>query len=222
MPTTKTPVACVKTLRVCLIAALAFLTLGTAPLAFAERADRDKPINFEAASVKIDEASQAQVLTGDVVITKGTLVVRADRIEIRQDAATGYEFAIATVEKGKKVSYRQKRDTPKGAPEEFFEGFADAMSYDGKTDVVKLVGNAKVRRMRDAAVNDEAEGSLIVIENLTSTYTITGGTAPTAANPKGRVQGMFAPRAAASSAEAAAKPADPVNLKGSPKLGGSN
>jgi lipopolysaccharide export system protein LptA len=189
----------------------------------AERADRNKPINFEADSLKYDDIKQVQVLQGAVVITKGTLVVRGERVEVRQDP-NGFDYATATAKPGERVSYRQKRDAVPGEPEEFFEGYATQMVYDGKADTVKLVGNASVRRLRNGALSDEAVGELITIENATATYTITGGgrggTSASPNNPKGRVQGMFSPRGASS---AAAPPATPSSgkLKPSTSLQGN-
>jgi lipopolysaccharide export system protein LptA len=189
--------------------------------ALAERADRDRQMNYEADALNIDDIKQVSVLTGSVVITKGTLVVRAERVEVRQDPS-GYDSATATAGAGKRVTYRQKRDTPKGAAEEFFEGSADTMTYDGKTDVVRLIGNAQVRRLRGAQVNDEAEGALIVIDNASASYTITGGVAgkgATPENPKGRVQGMFSPRQSVSAP--ATTSGEPLKLESSKRLGGT-
>ena len=61
------------TLTLCLLAAL--------PV-HAERADRDKPMLLEASRVSIDDAKKIQILEGDVVITKGTMILKADRVVI--------------------------------------------------------------------------------------------------------------------------------------------
>jgi lipopolysaccharide export system protein LptA len=54
----------------------------------AEKADREKPINLEADRVTVDDARQTSVFEGNVVLTQGTLVIRGDRMEVRQDATT--------------------------------------------------------------------------------------------------------------------------------------
>lgn len=56
-----------------------FLCLLASPAAFAERADRDKPLQLEANKVSIDDAKKIQILEGDVVLIKGTMILKADR-----------------------------------------------------------------------------------------------------------------------------------------------
>ena len=62
-----------------------FMALGSAS-ALAEKADRDKPLNIEADSLVHDELKQVSVFKGRAVLTKGTMMIRGERIEIRQDA----------------------------------------------------------------------------------------------------------------------------------------
>jgi lipopolysaccharide export system protein LptA len=88
------------TLTLCLLAAL--------PV-HAERADRDKPMLLEASRVSIDDAKKIQILEGDVVITKGTMILKADRVVITEDQ---YGFQKGTAFSGKKglATFRQKRE----------------------------------------------------------------------------------------------------------------
>ena len=51
----------------------------------AERADRDKPLNYEANSGECDDLKQVCVLVGDVVLVKGTIRATGQRVEIRKD-----------------------------------------------------------------------------------------------------------------------------------------
>ena len=72
---------------ICVLTALSLCAAG----AYAERADRERDLRYEADEGKLDDVNQVMTLAGSAVITKGTLVVRAQRIEIRQDAS-GYDF----------------------------------------------------------------------------------------------------------------------------------
>src|SRR5258705_7733883 len=55
------------------------------PAAQAEKADRFKPLNVEAdLPGKIDLLNQFVVFNGNVVVTKGTMTIRAARIEVRE------------------------------------------------------------------------------------------------------------------------------------------
>ena len=76
------------------------------PQAWAEKADRDKPTMIDSDRLNHDEQKQITIFTGNVVLTKGTLVMRGDRMEMWQDAAGNY-FGIVT---GKPAKFRQKRD----------------------------------------------------------------------------------------------------------------
>lgn len=51
----------------------------------AEKADRNKPVNLEADKVTINEAKQIAVFEGNVILRQGTLELRGDRMEVRQD-----------------------------------------------------------------------------------------------------------------------------------------
>src|SRR5690606_8939801 len=97
----------------------------------AEKADRNKPMNIEADALRHDELQQTSVFTGNVVMTKGTIVLRGAQLDVRQDAE-GYQFGTVTAEPGKRAFFRQKRDTLAGQPDEFVEGEAEVIEYDGK------------------------------------------------------------------------------------------
>jgi lipopolysaccharide export system protein LptA len=87
-----------------LLAALAPTT------AHAERADRLKPATVVADQEgQIDLQKQVVVFSGNVVVTKGTMVIRAARVEVRQ-LPNGYVTAIAYGAPNKPATFRQKRD----------------------------------------------------------------------------------------------------------------
>ena len=87
------------------VAAILLLGAILSP-AWAERADREKPINLEADRVTIDDAKKVSVFEGNVVLTQGTLVIRADRMIVRQDKE-GFNQGTAF---GNLAKFRQKRD----------------------------------------------------------------------------------------------------------------
>ena len=82
------------------------LLLAVLPAAaHAEKADKDKPLNIEADSLVHDELKQISVFKGRAVLTKGTMVMRGERIEIRQDA-DGYQFGLILPEPNKRAFFR--------------------------------------------------------------------------------------------------------------------
>lgn len=191
---------------------LAVAALLLAPGARAEKADRTKPMNVEADAGRYDDVKQVGTFSGNVVVTKGTIQIRAGQIEVRQ-TAEGYQSGMATAAPGKLVSFRQKRE----GVDETIEGLADRVEYDSRSDTVRFVGHAVVRRYRGATLADETAGSLISYDNAAEVFSVSGGVAASsAANPSGRVRAVLTPRDAAASAPepAASAPA----LKPSPAL----
>src|SRR6201994_1883599 len=152
-----------------LLVALPFA--GFAPLAHAERADKDKPLNVEADNMTYDDLKQVNIFTGHVVATKGTIVIKADRVEVTQDPQ-GYQYATGTSNGGNLSYFRQKRD----GVDEYIDGNAVRIDYDGKNDFTKLTTRAVVRRLQGLTkVQDEVHGSVITYDGQKDFYTASAG-----------------------------------------------
>lgn len=186
-----------------------------APQAWAEKADRNKPMNVEADALRYEDLKQLSVFTGNVVLTKGTILIKGGRVEVRQDAQ-GYQFGLVTAEPGKRAFFRQKRE----GVDEFIEGEGELIDYDGRADSVKFITRAQLRRYRGAVLNDEFNAGVIVYNNTTDVFTLdgapgTGSASSTGQLGTGRVRAMLTPRA---------EPQDPLPasvLQVSPQLGGA-
>ena len=198
-------------LHACLLSGAIALASGAA---WAEKADRAKPMNAESDSLRYDDAKQTSVFTGNVVITKGTLVLRADRVEVRQDNE-GFQFGTATSTGGKRAFFRQKRE----GGDEWIEGEAESIVYDGRADSVTFRGNAVLKRLRGATVADETQGALITYDNTSDVFSVSGGNASSAGNPSGRVRAVLTPRSAAPAAQSGTPGGAP--LRQSTDLGGA-
>jgi lipopolysaccharide export system protein LptA len=197
---------------------MAALAVGAVLPVAAETADRDKPMNAEADALRYDDLKQNSVFTGNVVITKGTTIVRGERVDVTQDPE-GYQQAVAIAAPGKLAFYRRKRD----GVDEYIEGEAERIEYDSRADVVKFIKRAVVRRYNGATLVDETTGALIVYQNTTDVFTVDGGAQNrTATNPTGRVRAMLTPHAATPAPEAVIPPpAGPApKLRSSTTLGG--
>jgi lipopolysaccharide export system protein LptA len=179
------PIAPRRGWRLAACAALA-LALGM-PAVRAERADRYKPTNVESDRMHYDDLKQVNVFTGAVVLTKGTITIRGDRMVLRQDPE-GYQYGTTT---GRLASFRQKRD----GVDEWIEGHAEEIHYDGKAETVRLTGRAKVRRLEGVRPGDEIEGAVIVYDSRTEQFSVDGsGQASGPAGPGGRVKVVIQPR----------------------------
>lgn len=158
--------------------------------ASAEKADREKPTNIEADSLVHDELKQVSIFTGRAVLTRGTMVMRGARIEMREDA-DGYQSGVILPEPNQRAFFRQKRE----GNDEFMEGEALRIEFDGKADRIKLIDNAEVRRYRGPVLNDTMTGKLIIYENLTDVFSIDGQrTTEGGKAGSGRVKAVLAPR----------------------------
>ena len=201
-----------------LLLASLLLAGATLPL-HAEKSDRFKPLNVEAdLPGKIDLLNQFVVFNGNVVVTKGSMVIRAARIEVRE-LPDGYHSAVAFGSPGQHATFRQKRD----APDEFIAGDAERLEYDGKSDVIRFVNNASVKRLRGSEISDEISGNLVTYDSGTEVFNVSGGATPSATNPGGRVRAVLTPKegsaAAAEAARAAASSVPTPALRTAPTLG---
>jgi lipopolysaccharide export system protein LptA len=167
------------------------------PSAQAEKSDRDRPINVEADALRYDDLKQISVFTGNVVFTKGTILIKGGKVEVRQDPQ-GYQYGLITAVPGQMAFFRQKRE----GVDEYIEGEAEVIDYDGRADTVKFRSKALLRRYRGAKLNDEFNAGVIVYNNTTEVFTLDGasvvgatGSAGQPGAPAGRVRAMLTPKA---------------------------
>ena len=184
---------------------------------WAENADRNLPMNAEADALRYDDLKQTSVFTGNVVITKGSTIIRGERIEVKQDPE-GYQQATVTAAPGKLAFYRKKRD----GVDEFIEGEGERIEYDSRQDVVKFIRSAVLRKYNGAVLADETTGSQINYDNKTDVFAVDGGPQnKSASNPTGRIRALLSPRVVAPAAggPAPAPLAPPATLRPSSAIG---
>ena len=194
--------------------ALCLGILGSVGAVWAEKADRSKPMNIEADNLRYDDQKQISIFTGNVVLTKGTIIIRGARLEVRQDPE-GNQYGLVTGSADSLAFFRQKRDEV----DEFMEGRGEVIDYDGRADTVVFKRRAELRRYRGTTLADEVTGAVIVYENTTDKFTVDG--APkTAGAPAGRVRAMMTPKPEAAASAPVATPATAPSpaLRASPQL----
>ncbi|WP_210543694.1 lipopolysaccharide transport periplasmic protein LptA [Rhodoferax sp. PAMC 29310] len=173
--------------------------------AYAEKADRDKPMNIEADSLRYDDQRQTSVFTGRVVLTKGTILIRGAKIDVKQDSE-GNQFGLVLSEPNKQAFFRQKRE----GVDEYIEGEGDTIEYDSRADTVKFLTNAKLRRYRGATLSDEFTGGVIQYNNSTDVFTIDGSVTKTDGVKSGRVRAMLTPKSDSGTPKGALAPLVPA------------
>lgn len=183
------------------------LTLAAAG-AIAEKADRGKPINLEADKVTVDDRNKVHVYEGNVILTQGTLTIRAAKIVVTQDLE-GYQRGVAYAPPGGLAKFRQKRE----GRNDYVDGEGERIEQDAKTEITQFFNKAWVR-----SGQDEVRGEYIQYNGVTENYLVTNG--PNATVVPGqqggsRVRAVIMPKSG--TAPAAAPDAQPTAAPATPK-----
>ena len=169
----------------------AFVCLSLLHSARAEKADFDKPTNVEANQMFYDEAKKTNTFIGNVVLTRGTLIMHAEKLLVTQDAA-GNQFATMYASAGNLARFRQKRD---GGKDLWIEGFAaDRIEYDTKTEIAKLFKQSRVKMLDSGRITDDVEGEFISYDSRSDFYTVTNTSTGETKPGAGRVRATIQPR----------------------------
>jgi lipopolysaccharide export system protein LptA len=181
------------------------IALCCAVSAHAEKADREKPIDFQGDAGGGNADSKTGELTGHVIITQGTMTIQADRVTFKQNA----DNSLSATAYGNPVRFREKRD---GA-EDYYEGYAQRIVYDGEKRFIELFENALLKK-----TGDEIRSNYISYNATTEKFTAEGR--PDAKPPSpgdsplgARVRGTFQPKSDEKSDKPAAKEKDSAASK---------
>jgi lipopolysaccharide export system protein LptA len=149
-------------------------------------------------SLNYDDVKKESVFTGNVILTRGPMTLRSDKLTMREDSE-GFQHGTATVEPGKLVFIRQEN------PEKFevMEAKGLRAEYNGKSEEIEVIGRAVITRFICGKPFDNIQGERIVYRQKTETYQAYGG--PNSAAQGGRVRSLAQPRAKADAAAAACK-----------------
>jgi lipopolysaccharide export system protein LptA len=166
------------------ISIVAVVLLAVFP-AWAEKADRDKPTQIEANRMSADDVKRMTIFEGNVILTKGTIAVRAERIVVRQDAE-GFQLTSAT---GAPVRFKQKQDPKEGEKEgRWMDGEALRVEIDERKQTIELFDNARVNRG-----GDEVAGAYIFVDQRSDFFQVTAGKGEKEGQAPGRVTAKLAP-----------------------------
>lgn len=149
---------------------MGILLLCLSPLtsAFAEKADSQKETNIEAEHSTIDGKKNI-TLDGEVTLTRGSLLVKAERATVTENA-DGSKYIVLFSSTGKRAKFRVKRD---GGNDLWVEGEADRIEYDEKTELVKFIAKAKVRYLENKKITQEQEGEFLSYDSLNDVFVAT-------------------------------------------------
>ena len=158
-------------------------------LALAEKADQDKPLIVNADSVSINEVEQKYKLQGDILLIKGSIVVTGDKGDILVDPE-GYQFIEVKGDAKSLATFRQRREGPAN---EFMQGSSKDVNYNGKQEVLILLGDANMKRLLNMQMRDHLRGGKIEYSEDTQEYRVSPpANQPKSAPPSSRA--ILAPR----------------------------
>jgi lipopolysaccharide export system protein LptA len=159
----------------------------------AEAADRDKPLELEADTVTVDDAKKISTYKGTVILTQGTLVIHADKMVVHEDK-DGFQHSTST---GNPTTFKQKRE----GKNEYMEGSAERIEYDGRMDKVQLYTKAWVKRGEDIV-----HGDYISYDANAEYAEVLGGVKSESSGSSGRVKAIIQPKSKSNPATSSVKP----------------
>jgi lipopolysaccharide export system protein LptA len=128
-------------LRASLYALLALAALAPV-LAHARAADRNQPMTLDSDKSDCNQLADANsrcVFTGNVLITQGTLEIRADRAEITQRNGETDQVILT----GQQATMKQQMDDGT-----MMNASADRIVYEPRKEILTLTGNFKIETPR--------------------------------------------------------------------------
>ena len=167
--------------------------------ALGEQADRSQPVNIESDSMVADDAKKVATFEGKVVLTQGSLVIRADKLVVHQDG-DGFQQGIAT---GTPATFRQKQ----GSQGEIVEGEARRIEYDGRAERIEFFSNARLRR----DTGDDVRGDYISYDARSERFTVKSSGGTSGESRERRVRATIMPKKKDSAPTSPSQPAAPQN-----------
>jgi lipopolysaccharide export system protein LptA len=137
--------------------------------AHAEKADQDKPIILEAEKVSVNDVQQIYDLKGQVLLIKGTIIVTGEDGRIQVDPE-GYEFVDVKGSRDTTASFRQRREGP---ADEYMQGRGAHVTYNAKTEMLTITGNANLKRSLNMQMLDQLQGWKIEYDDIKERYRVT-------------------------------------------------
>lgn len=177
-----------KTLPTALFAASATCLLALSAQAASPQGKAAEPDTIILSdTLHYDDVNKTSTFTGNVVLTRGAMTLRADKLVTHEDAQ-GNQFGTATADKGGTVTIRQEN------PEKFETLIATGQQadYAGQAGDITLTGQATVTRQVCGQTFDNVRGAKIIYHDKTGTYEAFGGQNSAAAG--GRVRSLAQPQ----------------------------
>ena len=151
-----------------LVLSSALLVACFITIAHAEKADQDKPVILEAEKVSVNDVQQVYELDGQVLLTKGSILITGEKGNIKVDPE-GYEYVDVQGNPESTASFRQRREGPAN---EFMQGRGQTVTYNAKTELLTLTGDASLKRLHNMQMLDQLRGWKIDYDDVQQRYQV--------------------------------------------------
>lgn len=128
---------------------------------FALKSDEKQPIRIDADTATADKKNMISIFTGNVVITKGSLIVHADKGVASEDKLGNRTLTLY----GKPVTFVQTADDGQK-----IEGQGDRFDYNSKSSLAVLTGRARVKKGKNVVIGD-----VLTYNTKTQVYSASAG-----------------------------------------------
>lgn len=179
------PVAYMNYLRLLSLSLLLFSST-----VYALPSDANEPIQIEADQLSYDNIRQIKTFTGNVVLTRGTLSIKAARVIITKHK-NGYEYATLYSDNNQLAVLRQQQDAKANI---WVEGMGKRIEYNQETGVAELFNEAQVRRLEGKKVMDEVHGEYISYDSRTEVYSAKNSAGEAQPSSSSRIKAIIQPR----------------------------
>jgi lipopolysaccharide export system protein LptA len=172
-----------------LLLMLAFvMAMLVSPFAHGEKADLEQETHMSAKQASAEGSKEVNVkkLEGDVLITRGTMRVTAERALVKEspEGMSAELFGSSTSQ----ITFRQKRE----GENDFVEASADRAEYDDNTGAIRLFSRVRFRSGGDVIESEYMQYNTNT-EKMELRSQIPGGT-PKSGTEEGRVTFVVQPR----------------------------
>ena len=107
--------------------------------------DGAKPIQIQANQATMNQKTLVSIFNGNVIITKGSLIVHADQGIAHQDNQSNKYLVL----EGKPVTFVQQQDDGS-----YINGQCDKFEYSSKTNIALLRGRARITQGKNEVIGD--------------------------------------------------------------------
>jgi lipopolysaccharide export system protein LptA len=111
---------------------------------------------------------QVYELDGQVLLTKGSILITGEKGNIKVDPE-GYEYVDVQGNPKSSASFRQRRE---GSADEFVQGRGQTVTYNAKTELLTLTGDASLKRLHNMQMLDQLIGWKIDYDDVLQRYQV--------------------------------------------------